>query len=87
MQRVHLRARDPQARSKAATRPAVSVFFEEVHSDVWGPSPVASKRGCQYFITFTDDSARYYRHLSPTHQSRSPLRVRGIRGIVRPSPH
>jgi len=26
---------------------------------VWGPSPVTSKRGCRYFITFTDDATRY----------------------------
>lgn len=27
--------------------------------NVWGPSPVTSKRGCRYFITFTDDATHY----------------------------
>jgi len=30
-----------------------------VHSDLWGPSPVMSLGGRFYFISFTDDSARY----------------------------
>ena len=32
-----------------------STAFELVHSDVWGPCPVASKPGFQYFVTFVDD--------------------------------
>ena len=34
-------------------------FGEEIHTDIWGPSPVTSRRGCRYFITFTDDATRY----------------------------
>ena len=34
-------------------------FREEIHTDVWGPSPVTSWCGCRYFITFTDDATRY----------------------------
>ena len=30
-----------------------------VHSDLWGPAPVMSLGGKFYFISFTDDSARY----------------------------
>jgi hypothetical protein len=26
---------------------------------VWGPSSIATKRGCRYFVTFTDDATRY----------------------------
>ncbi len=31
---------------------------EEVHSDLWGPAPVATLGGRCYYITFTDDCAR-----------------------------
>jgi hypothetical protein len=34
-------------------------FGEEVHSDVWGPSPLNSLGGRRYYITFTDDYSRY----------------------------
>ncbi|PPQ83525.1 hypothetical protein CVT26_004100 [Gymnopilus dilepis] len=33
-------------------------FGGEVHSNVWGPSPVESKGGKRYYITFTDDCTR-----------------------------
>ena len=29
-----------------------------VHTDLWGPSPVASFGGSRYYITFIDDSGR-----------------------------
>ena len=29
-----------------------------VHTDVWGPSPVASLRGSRYYVTFIDDHNR-----------------------------
>ena len=29
-----------------------------VHTDLWGPSPVASLGGFQYYITFIDDCSR-----------------------------
>ena len=32
--------------------------LEIVHTDLWGPSPVASLRGSRYYITFIDDSSR-----------------------------
>jgi hypothetical protein len=34
-------------------------FREEVHSDVWGPSPLNSLGGCRYYITFTDDYSQF----------------------------
>jgi transposase InsO family protein len=39
--------------------PLARFFGEEVHSDVWGPSPVTSIGGRKYYITFTDDYTRY----------------------------
>ena len=32
--------------------------LELVHSDVWGPAPVASYAGNKYFVTFIDDFSR-----------------------------
>ena len=32
--------------------------LELVHTDLWGPSPVASLGGSMYYITFIDDSSR-----------------------------
>jgi hypothetical protein len=34
-------------------------FGVEVHTDLWGPSPVASMGGQKYYITFTDDHTRF----------------------------
>jgi transposase InsO family protein len=33
--------------------------FDLIHSDVWGPSPVASMNGSCYFVIFVDDFSRY----------------------------
>ena len=35
-----------------------SAPFQLVHSDVWGPSPILSKPGFRYFVTFVDDYSR-----------------------------
>jgi hypothetical protein len=34
-------------------------ILEYVHSDVWGPSPVASHSGNEFYVTFIDDYSRY----------------------------
>ena len=33
--------------------------FDLVHSDVWGPSPVSTKVGARYYVSFIDDHTRY----------------------------
>ena len=34
-------------------------IFELIHSNVWGPSPVASIGGSRYFVVFINDYSRY----------------------------
>ena len=34
-------------------------FGDEVHSDLWGPAPVKTKGGAEYYVSFTDDHTRY----------------------------
>ena len=44
---------------KERTAPPAKRFGDEVHSDLWGPSPTTSLGGRRYYITFTDDHTRY----------------------------
>ena len=37
---------------------AVPQSLEEIHSNLWGPTPVATKSRKQYYITFIDDMSR-----------------------------
>jgi hypothetical protein len=46
---------------KEREEPLASSFGEEVHSDVWGPSPMLSVGKSKYYITFTDDFSCYTR--------------------------
>jgi transposase InsO family protein len=41
--------------------PLATHFGDEIHSDLWGPSPIASLGGHCYYVTFTDDHTRYMR--------------------------
>lgn len=49
----HIRSSFPDRVNKRATSP-----FALVHSDVWGPSRIASDSGFRYFVTFIDDFSR-----------------------------
>src|SRR5487761_336488 len=44
---------------KEREAPLADAFGDEVHSDLWGPSPVPSLGGRRYYVTFTDDFSRY----------------------------
>jgi len=33
--------------------------FDLIHSDIWGPSPVAIKGGSRYYVSFIDDHTSY----------------------------
>ena len=44
---------------KERVAPLAKNFGDEIHSDLWGPSPVTSLGGRRYYITFTDDATRY----------------------------
>ena len=39
--------------------PRASNIGDEIHSDVWGPSPVKTIGGREYYSSFTDDNSRY----------------------------
>ena len=34
-------------------------YFDLIHSDVWGPSPISTPSGSRYFVIFVDDFSRY----------------------------
>jgi hypothetical protein len=34
-------------------------FGDEIHTDLWGPSPIESFGGKRYYISFTDDKTRH----------------------------
>jgi hypothetical protein len=41
---------------------SISVYFSPfnlIHSNVWGPSPVATKGGSRHYVSFIDDHTRY----------------------------
>ena len=46
---------------KERVAPQAQAFREEVHTDVWGPSPTLSLGGQKYYVTFTDDHTRFTR--------------------------
>jgi hypothetical protein len=48
--------RKPVAKAREGER--ATEFGGEIHSDLWGPAPVATKAGKRYYITFTDDKTR-----------------------------
>ena len=41
---------------KERKAPPAKRFGDEIHTDLWGPSPINSLGGCRYYITFTDDA-------------------------------
>ena len=49
--------RKPIKREREA--PRAGKIGDEVHSDVWGPSPIQTIGGREYYSTYTDDHSRY----------------------------
>ena len=39
--------------------PRASKFGNEIHSDVWGPSPIQTPGHKEYYVSFTDDHTRW----------------------------
>ena len=39
--------------------PRAAKFGDEIHSDVWGPSPVQTPGRKEYYVSFTDDHTRW----------------------------
>ena len=37
-----------------------SSSFDLIHSYIWVPSPVATKGGSRYYVSFIDDHTRYW---------------------------
>ena len=61
--------RQPIAKTREGD--CASVFWGEIHTDLWGPAPVETLRGRCYYVTFTDDKTRlthlhFLRHKSDT---------------------
>jgi hypothetical protein len=44
---------------KVREMPRATKFGKEVHSDVWGPSPVRTPGHKEYYVSFTDDYTRW----------------------------
>jgi hypothetical protein len=44
---------------RTRVEPRASKFGEEIHSDLWGPSPVQTPGKRSYYVSFTDDYTRW----------------------------
>src|SRR6266702_3201851 len=47
---------------KERMTPLASAFGEEIHTDLWSPSPLLSLGKRKYYVTFTDDHTQYTQH-------------------------
>ena len=44
---------------KECEAPRVGKIGDKIHSDIWGPSPIQTIGGMEYYFTYTDDHSRY----------------------------
>lgn len=49
-----------------------NAFGNEVHTDLWGLSPLLMIGGCKYYVSFTDDYS-CYTQLAPLHSKDETL--------------
>ncbi len=68
-------------------------FADEIHSDLWGKSPIESKGGKRYWITFTDDKTDLHGSISSARRRKPSWLTKSSRpgwklnldGVSRPS--
>jgi len=48
-----------QSVPKFRVSPQSQQFGDEIHTDMWGPAPVSTRRRQRYFITFMDNMTRF----------------------------
>ena len=44
---------------KERKAPRAGKIGDEIHSDIWGPSPIQTMGGREYYSTYIDDNSRY----------------------------
>ncbi|KAJ0787642.1 putative RNA-directed DNA polymerase [Helianthus annuus] len=59
-----------------------TVPLHVIHCDIWGPSPVVSRTGYRYFITFIDDFSRFTWIYPLTHRSQAIDSFRHFKPLV-----
>src|SRR5271168_88594 len=56
---------------KEREAPRAAKIGDEIHLDVWGPSPVQTIGGREYYSTYTDDHSRYSKLYLQRHKSKT----------------
>ena len=51
----------PKQLKKDCQTPRVAKFGDEIHLDIWGPSPIQTPGHKNYYVSFTDNHTRWTR--------------------------